>query len=172
MATRGSVVRLRISSDHGSEVRQFPSGIVRLGRDPQCELHFNEHAFPTVSGRHAQIETTVLGLKLTHLSQTNQTYVDGQAVDASRFIFGGNLVRLGKSGPFIEVLDEASSELDTANFGRTMQATDAHMALLRGSAAANTAIPILHGGMIGRSDGGARFAFDHRTSRARTPSFP
>jgi len=49
---------------------------VELGRDPKCQVRFDE-SFSTVSRRHAAIVKDGSNWKLIQLSQTNSTYLNG-----------------------------------------------------------------------------------------------
>ena len=83
--------------------------VVRLGRLPDCEITIDPVAFPMVSGVHARIESLGRGFVLVHLSASNKTFVNDAAVSGSIPIRAGDRVRLGNTGPFIEILAIESS---------------------------------------------------------------
>ena len=149
----------------------------RLGRDPACEVHFDVAVYPTVSGQHARIERTAAGLRLTPLSKSNKTLLNDQPVERPAALKIGDRVRLGFSGPTIEVLAAEVTRIETvmearpvkdaapaqaepaADFGATAQAGPQHLALLRGSLGTRP-MPIGQGGVIGRTKG-VEFFLDH-----------
>lgn len=66
-------MRLRIIAPDGNiSETVVDAGVVRLGRDPTCEVAFDAVANPKVSGEHALIEQTASGLILTPRSQSNK----------------------------------------------------------------------------------------------------
>src|SRR4051812_13133452 len=98
-------MRLRITApDGGTSEREVTAGTVRLGRDPACEVPFDQDAFPMVSGRHARIALTASGYVLTPLSQSNKTLLNNQPVESSVPVKAGDRIRLGVTGPTIEVV--------------------------------------------------------------------
>jgi transcriptional regulator with GAF, ATPase, and Fis domain len=64
-----------------------------LGSGPACELMIRDRE---VSRRHAALETVGRRLRITDLSSTNGTFVDGVAVGEA-YLRGGEIVRLGSS---------------------------------------------------------------------------
>ena len=170
-------MRLRIISPDGetSEVA-VASPEARLGRDPGCEVAFDPAAYPKVSGEHARIERTATGLVLTHLSRSNKTLLNGAPVDGSTALKVGDKIRLGYSGPTVEVLGveaprgvaappgQAVAPSEPAEpvegYGATLQADAEHHVLLRGSLAAQR-FEIGRGGTIGREKNKVQFLLDH-----------
>jgi ABC-type multidrug transport system ATPase subunit/ABC-type multidrug transport system permease subunit len=171
-------MKLRLIAPGGSASEVVVSGpAARLGRDPACEVHFDPAAYPTVSGQHARIERTSAGLRLTPLSRSNKTLLNDQPVEGPAALKVGDRVRLGYSGPTVEVLAaevahvqtvmearpvkeaEAPAAEPAGDFGATAQAAPQHLALLRGSVGARP-MPIGQGGVIGRTKG-VEFFLDH-----------
>ena len=77
--------------------------VVRLGRDPTCEVHFDEKQFPKVSGLHAQLEPMGKQLVVRHLSRSNATLVNGKPIEGVSAMGRGDVLRLGFTGPEIVV---------------------------------------------------------------------
>ncbi|HEV3080077.1 MAG TPA: FHA domain-containing protein [Gemmataceae bacterium] len=98
-------MRLRIIDPH-AETRELvvSNAVARLGRDSDCEVAFDSAVHPRVSGVHAQLERTPAGLVLTHLSRSNQTLLNGQQVEGSVSVNIGDCIRLGYTGPTIEIV--------------------------------------------------------------------
>jgi ABC-type multidrug transport system ATPase subunit/pSer/pThr/pTyr-binding forkhead associated (FHA) protein len=159
-------VRIIASSGETSE-RIVTMRVVRLGRNPACEIAFDPEIFPTVSGEHAKIEKTAKGYLLTHLSRSNKTLLNEKAISGSVPIGVGDCIRLGLTGPTIEVLalqaavaNKTEGSTPPPNPAKTMAATPQHLAMLRGSRGANR-MEIGEGGIIGREKGDATYVLDH-----------
>ncbi|MBR0531063.1 MAG: FHA domain-containing protein [Bacteroidales bacterium] len=71
---------------------------VELGRDPKCQVRFDE-SFTTVSRRHAAIVKEGNGWKLIQLSKTNSTYLNGNKVETSWYLQNGDEIQLSTNGP-------------------------------------------------------------------------
>jgi ABC-type multidrug transport system ATPase subunit len=161
-------MHLRLTGHDGTmSDNTFSAAVIRLGRDPECECPFDPVAYPMVSTRHAKIERTPTGYVLTSLSQTNKTLVNGQPVEGSVPVSAGDRIRLGLTGPTIEIVavapgapraetnPEPGRQLDG-----TVQAGPMHLALHRGSVGAER-MPISNGGVIGREASQAEFVLAH-----------
>jgi ABC-type multidrug transport system ATPase subunit len=98
-------MRLRVIAPDGSvkEV-SLATTVVRMGRNPTCELAFDPAAYPKVSGEHARIECAGGGVVLTPLSRSNKTLLNDLPVETAVAIKVGDRIRLGYSGPTIELL--------------------------------------------------------------------
>ncbi len=98
-------MRLRILAPDGSSSEKLLAvNLVRLGRDPACEVAFDAAAYPKVSGEHARIERTASGLILTPRSQSNKTLLNDEFLERPANLKVGDRIRLGYSGPTVEVL--------------------------------------------------------------------
>jgi ABC-type multidrug transport system ATPase subunit/pSer/pThr/pTyr-binding forkhead associated (FHA) protein len=152
-------MRLRIIAPDGSSWEKVVDGsVVRLGRDPACEVAFDAALYPKVSGDHARIERTATGLILTPRSQSNKTLLNDQPIARPAALKIGDRIRLGFTGPTIEIVsveDQPSEE-----FGATVQADARRLNLLRGSLAAER-FEVGGGGIIGREKGAVQFLLDH-----------
>src|SRR5439155_20919944 len=76
--------------------------VVRVGRDPDCELALPEDT-DQVSRRHAQIELTPAGAFVTDLGSSNGTFVNDQRLTQRVPVQSGSRIRLGYTGPVLEV---------------------------------------------------------------------
>jgi predicted component of type VI protein secretion system len=144
-------LRVRFDAEGGkSTTHELAGDVVRLGRNPECEVSVDPLAFPKVSGFHARIETTDDGFSLVHLSRNNPTLLNDTEVDGSSPISVGDRIRLGFTGPEIEILViEATAAV---NFDQTAKADARQMALLRGSAGTRR-LELGRSGVIGREAG-------------------
>ena len=173
-------MRLRII-DPSAETRELvvTNSVARLGRDSMCEVAFDPALHPKVSSEHARLERTAAGLKLTHVSRSNHTLLNGQPVEGTAPVKVGDQIRLGYTGPTIEILAVAAAETTSGaptraaepakasapaqqgdGYGATLQAAPEHLSLLRGSLAAER-FEVGHGGIIGRQKDQVQFLLDH-----------
>jgi ABC-type multidrug transport system ATPase subunit/pSer/pThr/pTyr-binding forkhead associated (FHA) protein len=116
-----------------------------------------------VSGVHARIESSASGFVIVHVSQTNKTFINGSTVEGSAPVRAGDRVRLGLTGPTVEILaiePVGSSVAVAPNRGLTVQADYRQMALLRGTAGAMRFV-VGAGGVIGRDARAVQFHLDH-----------
>ncbi len=97
-------VRVRLRAENGETTRESVGNVVRIGRNADCEIALDPLTFPMVSGLHARIEPAGSGFVLVHLSHSNKTLVNGTAVDGPAPLRTGDRVRLGVTGPTIEIL--------------------------------------------------------------------
>jgi ABC transport system ATP-binding/permease protein len=160
-------MRARVQVHQGDgrgNVLEVSGASLRLGRDPECEIAIDPVAFPMVSGLHARIDPAADGFVLVHLSQSNKTLVNDAAVDGSVSVRAGDRVRLGLTGPTITILAIESpapvAQARAPGFAQTVQADARHMALTRGSIAAER-FEVGDGGVIGRDGRAARIHLDH-----------
>jgi DNA-binding NtrC family response regulator len=106
--------------ERGAELRidgSEPSRVL-LGQSPACALRLTDRL---VSRRHAALDVTERGLRVTDLTSTNGTFVNGiQVVEA--FLHGGELVRVGDTSIRVEARGEAvpGSISKAMRFGRVV----------------------------------------------------
>src|SRR5262245_3299200 len=81
---------------------EHPGPVVRVGRDPDCELTLPEDT-DQVSRRHAQIELTSQGAFVTDLGSSNGTFVNEQRLTRRTSVQAGSRIQLGHTGPVLEV---------------------------------------------------------------------
>lgn len=82
-------------------VTTFPA---RIGRDPAAEVAVDEFRFPVVSGLHAQVDRAPGGLVLTARSPKNLTLHNDRPVGEPVPLRAGDRVRLGVTGPTVEIV--------------------------------------------------------------------
>jgi ABC-type multidrug transport system ATPase subunit/pSer/pThr/pTyr-binding forkhead associated (FHA) protein len=157
-------VRLRVEFSGGrTTMRDVVGEAIRLGRNSGCEVAVDPTAFPKVSGIHARIESSTGGFVLVPLSRSNKTLLNDVPIDGPSPIQVGDRVRLGFTGPMVEVcaIEPSGSSTPTpVEFGETVQADVRHLALLRGTARIERSA-IGTGGVIGREAGAVRYQLDH-----------
>lgn len=152
-------MQLRIISPQGQTTdRIVAANVVRLGRDPACEVAFDAAVYPKVSGEHACIERTASGWLLTPRSQSNKTLLNDQPITQPAALKVGDRIRLGFTGPTVEIVNIEGPPNE--EYGATVQADTRHLNLLRGSLAAER-FEIGGGGIIGRQRGAVQFLLDH-----------
>ncbi len=131
-----------------------------LGRSPDCEVAFDPVIFPAVSGVHARIERTVEGFFLVPLSRNNKTLLNDVPIEVSTSVRPGDKIRLGFTGPTIELLALERTSGSSDDFSETAQADTRHLALLRGSAHTGR-FALAAGGVIGRDAAAVQYHLDH-----------
>jgi two-component system response regulator HydG len=92
-----------------------PSSVL-IGQSAVCDVKLTDRQ---VSRRHAALDFTDKGLRLTDLESTNGTFVTGLRV-ADAYLAGGEMVRLGESAlRIVRALSGAKPEISSAlSFGR------------------------------------------------------
>jgi ABC-type multidrug transport system ATPase subunit len=157
-------MRLQVDQPDGQKRIVAVAGeSVRLGRDTACEVATDPVAFPKVSGIHARIESTPRGFVLVHLSQSNKTLLNNNSVENSSPVKAGDWIRLGFTGPMIEILEIGASQeppVRAPSFNATVLADSRQMAMLRGSARTQR-FELGKGGVIGRDAKVANYQLDH-----------
>src|SRR5262249_39057042 len=85
---------------------------VVIGRDPGCELALcgEDERHRAVSWQHARIELTRGGASLTDLGSSNGTFVNDVRVTRPTALKVRDVIRLGLSGPELEVVEVDLSE--------------------------------------------------------------
>ena len=127
-------MRLRII-DPSAETRELvvTTSVARRGRDSMCEVAFDPALHPNVSSEHARLERTGAGLKLTHVSRSNHTLLNGQPVEGTVAVRVGDQIRLGYTGPTIEILAVAAAETKSAAPTRAAEPANASAPALQSS---------------------------------------
>ncbi|HWY88978.1 MAG TPA: HEAT repeat domain-containing protein [Gemmataceae bacterium] len=98
-------MHLRIVSPAGKSSDIVVKGPqARLGRNAGSEVFFDPQEYPMVSGEHARIDRAGPELVLTPLSRSNKTLVNDQPVEEAIKIKKGDRIRLGYTGPLVEVV--------------------------------------------------------------------
>ena len=83
---------------HAGELQKIVADQVVIGRDPTCEVRFDEN-FETVSRRHATIIKDGNDWKFVPLSQTNSTFINGQIVHSAWYLQDGDEIQCAVNGP-------------------------------------------------------------------------
>ena len=101
-----------ISGSRATEVDVVPMGAHReliLGRAPSAAVRFDPQGDPMVGRQHARITPSVDDprcLMLSDLKSRNGTLLNGEPVATFVAIKSGDVVRLGTSGPELELMIE------------------------------------------------------------------
>lgn len=74
---------------------------VSLGRDTDCLICYGDE-FPMVSRLHAAIEWSEDNYSIRHLSNTNQTLLNGRPIARKWFLHDDDVIQLAPSGPKIK----------------------------------------------------------------------
>lgn len=91
---------------------------IMLGRDSSCQVRFDE-SFSTVSRKHAAIVKEGTNYKLLHLSQSNQTFVNGQPVSGEYYLQSGDEIQLSSQGPRLGFIVPQGRQALTSSIGLT-----------------------------------------------------
>ena len=83
---------------NAGEYQKIVADQIEIGRDPQCEVRFDEN-FETVSRRHAAIIKDGNNWKLAPLSQTNPTFINGKTVQSEWYLQYGDEIQCAVNGP-------------------------------------------------------------------------
>jgi hypothetical protein len=130
-------MKIRLSIDPGSgrpTSFEHAGPVIRIGRDPTCELSFQGGVGSAVSRQHALIELDAGGAKLTDAGSSNGTLLNGTLLERAAPLHVGDRIQMGFTGPALTV-----KELDlAARPARTAARVPA--ALMIGSAAATVVV--------------------------------
>lgn len=90
----------KVSSKYhkAGESQQIIVDQIELGRDPRCQVRFDE-SFTTVSRRHAAIVKDGNNWKLVQLSKVNTTFLNGHKVLNEWYLQNGDEIQLSTNGP-------------------------------------------------------------------------
>ncbi|QEG38600.1 FHA domain-containing protein [Roseimaritima ulvae] len=99
-------LRLEVCLDPQTRVdRTFDQTVMTAGRSRACDLVI---AQSVVSSKHVRFHVGDTGLEVTDLGSANGTFVNDEPLRGTVSIDRGDLVRLGKSGPALRILDYAA----------------------------------------------------------------
>jgi hypothetical protein len=132
-------IRVRVDQSGGPAKALDASGDpIRRGRGAECQVAVDPIVFPKVSHVHARIESSNRGFVLVPMSRGDKTLLNDAPVDGTSTVQVGDRIRLGFTGPAIEILAIRPASPDgpvaVADFGSTVQADARHLAMLRGTA--------------------------------------
>jgi ABC transport system ATP-binding/permease protein len=160
-------MRIRVRVDQSGEPAKTLDAAgdpIRFGRGEACEVAVDPIVFPKVSGVHARIESTARGFILVPMSRNNKTLLNDAPVEGPSPVKVGDRIRLGFTGPAIEILAihpaPQNGPIAVQDFGSTVQADSRHMALLRGTAQVRR-FELGSGGVIGRDAAAVQYHLDH-----------
>ena len=78
--------------------------VVRLGRDPSCQVSFSGDDARVVSGLHAELQFGDAGWRLLDAGSRNGTFLKGQRLTAETGVKAGDHFSLGEKGPRISIV--------------------------------------------------------------------
>lgn len=88
-----------LNIQEGTEHKVVASKII-LGRGSDCTICYGDD-YPMVSRAHASIEWANNNFYLRHLSETNQTLLNGRPINRKWFLQENDVIQLAPSGPKI-----------------------------------------------------------------------
>lgn len=174
-------MKLRIvEPDDRTRDLKVDARVVRLGRDPACEVAFDPAKFAMISGLHAELRRDHTTVRLVHRSRSNRTLLNDTPIEREAVVRAGDRIRLGFTGPTVVIVElPADSEgersapvvaaarslaLDS-DAGATRMVANAKE-LLSGSKMV-AGFEVGDGGVFGRDSALARYRLDHpHVSRA------
>src|SRR5438105_1974547 len=124
-------LRLSIADQSGrATFFDLPGPVVRIGRDPACEVPLAGEHGSAVSRQHAQVTLSAEGATITDTGSSNGTLLNGSLIESAVPLRAGDRIQLGYTGPSLAVVD---LDLGAA---RPSRAAPARRAVLFGSLAA------------------------------------
>ena len=85
--------------------RSFEKETILIGRDPNdCDIAFDNAAYPMVSRRHAELRWNDGGWHVLDLGSTYGTFLNGQPVTTPRRLAVDSKIQFGQSGPVLQVV--------------------------------------------------------------------
>ncbi len=91
---------------------------IELGRDPHCQVRFDE-SFSTVSRRHAAIIKDGDNWKIVPLSQTNTTLLNGRPIKNEWYLQNGDEIQLSINGPKLGFIVPTGNKSTVGTIGLT-----------------------------------------------------
>jgi len=89
---------------------------IELGRDPKCQVRFDE-TFTTVSRRHAAIIQDGNNWKLVQLSTTNPTFLNGKKVEKEWYLQNRDEIQLSVGGPKLSFIIPTGNKSTVGSIG-------------------------------------------------------
>jgi hypothetical protein len=97
-------LELKVTTKGGVSTTFSHSGpVVRIGRDPSCELALEGDAADTVSRQHTQIDLEDGEAKVSDSGSSNGTFLNGKQLKGPARLRAGDAIRLGYTGATITV---------------------------------------------------------------------
>src|SRR5437764_13079655 len=101
-------MKIRLSIAAGAEVPtafEHAGPVIRIGRDPGCDLSLQGEAADNVSRQHARIELTAGGAILTDVGSRNGTLLNDEVVKGPAPLRVGDHIQMGHTGATLTVLE-------------------------------------------------------------------
>jgi pSer/pThr/pTyr-binding forkhead associated (FHA) protein len=98
-------IRLQITAPGRSFPFEHPGPVVRIGRDPACELRLDGPAGDAVSRQHARIALATDGATVADTGSSNGTMLNDQRVETPTGLHVGDRIQLGHTGAVLTVLE-------------------------------------------------------------------
>lgn len=91
---------------------------IELGRDPHCQVRFDE-SFSTVSRHHAAIIKEGDNWKLVQISKTNSTFLNGHPIKTEWYLQNGDEIQLSVNGPKLGFIVPTGKKSTVGSIGLT-----------------------------------------------------
>ncbi len=127
---------------HAGETQEIIVDQIELGRDPKCQVRFDE-SFTTVSRRHAAIVRDGDNWKLVQLSHTNQTLLNGRPVTNEWYLQNGDEIQLSVNGPKLGFIVPQGAKAKTGSIALSRRLSLFRQQALRPYKAAMTAMAVV-----------------------------
>jgi pSer/pThr/pTyr-binding forkhead associated (FHA) protein len=101
-------MKLRLSIGTGPDSKlTFEHGgpVIRIGRDPGCDLVLEGKASDSVSRQHARIELSENGATVADTGSSNGTLLNGQRLETPARLHVGDVIQMGYTGAKLTVLE-------------------------------------------------------------------
>lgn len=95
---------------HAGESQKIIIDQIELGRTKDCQVRFDDEAWPIVSRKHAAIVKDQTGWKIIPLSQTNSTLVNGKVINTEWYLQNGDEIQLSIGGPRLGFIVPAGAQ--------------------------------------------------------------
>lgn len=82
----------------------FDLPVISVGRDPQCQIVFDQDKWPMVSRRHAELRLQDGRYVLVDIQSSYGTYIDGRCVTEPTEVRVGEKVQFGVGGPVLRIV--------------------------------------------------------------------
>jgi hypothetical protein len=112
------ILEHKVSSKYhrAGESQEIIVNQIELGRDPKCQVRFDE-SFTTVSRRHAAIIRDGDRWKLIALSETNPTYLNGKVIQREWYLQNGDEIQLSANGPKLGFIIPTGNKATVGSIG-------------------------------------------------------
>lgn len=158
-------MRLRVIDGSGTSFEvMHAADVVRIGRSPSCELVFDAAKFPKVSSCHAEIRREGDKTWLVHLSRSNKTLLNSNPVESRSIVDTGDHIRLGFTGPIIEIISLESPGIELPSAKLASAASETLLGVRSSELMPSQHVKsfaIQSGGIIGRDQARVKFLLDH-----------